>query len=74
MSKDKAVDRFPERCDGIWNPEGLTGIATEMISSAPASLSSLKSVLRFRAELFSVLILLVLFIVTGVAVTPGASG
>jgi hypothetical protein len=34
----------------------------------------LKSVLRFRAELFGVLILLVLFIITGVAVTPGASG
>jgi hypothetical protein len=45
-----------------------------MMSSPQVSLSSLKSVLQFRAELFGVLILLVLFIITGVAVTPGASG
>jgi hypothetical protein len=25
QSKDKAVDSFPERCDGIGNPESLTG-------------------------------------------------
>jgi hypothetical protein len=74
MSKDKAVDSFPERCDGIGNPESLTGNTINMMSSAQVSLSSLKSVLQFRAELFGVLILLVLFIITGVAVTPGASG
>ncbi len=74
MSKDKAVDSFPERCDGIGNPESLTGNTINMMSSAQVSLSSLKPVLRFRAELFGVLILLVLFIITGVAVTPGASG
>jgi hypothetical protein len=73
-SKDKAVDSFPKRCDGIGNPESLTGNTIKMMSSARVSLSSLKSVLRFRAELFGVLILLVLFITTGVAVTPGASG
>lgn len=74
MSKDKAVDSFPERCDGIGNPESLTGNTINMMSSAQVLLSSLKSVLQFRAELFGVLILLVLFIITGVAVTPGASG
>jgi hypothetical protein len=37
-------------------------------------LLSWKPELRFRAELFRVLILLVLIIITGVAVTPGASG
>ena len=45
-----------------------------MKSFAQASLSSLQSILRVRAELFGVLILLVLFVLTGVAVTPGASG
>jgi|HubBroStandDraft_4_1064222.scaffolds.fasta_scaffold01927_3 hypothetical protein len=71
MSKDKAVDSFPERCDGIRNSESLTGNTMNMMGSAQVSL---KSVLQFRAELFGVLILLVLFIITGVAVTPGASG
>jgi hypothetical protein len=74
QSKDKAVDSFPERCDGIGNPESLTGNTINMMSSAQVSLSSLIPVLQFRAELFGVLILLVLFIITGVAVTPGASG
>jgi hypothetical protein len=74
MSKDKAVDSFPERCDGIGNAKSLTGNTINMMSSAQVSLSSLKPVLQFRAELFGVLILLVLFIITGVAVTPGASG
>jgi hypothetical protein len=54
--------------------DSLTANTIKMMSFAQASLSSLKSVLRFRAELFGVLILLVLFIITGVAVTPGASG
>jgi hypothetical protein len=45
-----------------------------MESPAQASLSSSKPVLWLRAELFQVLILLVIFIITGVAVTPGASG
>jgi hypothetical protein len=44
-----------------------------MIGSAPASLSW-KPDFRLRAELFRVLILLVLIIITGVAVTPEASG
>jgi hypothetical protein len=45
-----------------------------MENPAQASLSSWKPVLWLRAELFRVLILLVIFIITGVAVTPGASG
>jgi hypothetical protein len=49
-------------------------VKTRMTGSAQASLSSLKPVFWFRAELMRVLILLVLFIITGVAVTPGASG
>ena len=45
-----------------------------MLRSAQPLLSSWKPDFRFRAELFRVLILLVLIIITGVAVTPGASG
>jgi hypothetical protein len=44
----------------------------KMLNAAQAWLSW-KPDFRFRAELFQVLILLVL-IITGVAVTPGASG
>ena len=66
------VDSSDERCDCIWNVKCLTD-REYMRSSARISLSSIL-VPRFRAELFRVLILLVLFIITGVAVTPGASG
>ena len=46
----------------------------KVANSALASLLLWKPVIRFRADRFCVLILLVLFIITGVAVTPGASG
>jgi hypothetical protein len=49
-------------------------LAAIMKNPAQASLSSWKPVPWLRAELFRVLILLVIFIITGVAVTPGASG
>jgi hypothetical protein len=70
----KIVDSLKKRCEGIWNPKCLIGNSSRMTRSAAASMSSWKPVLQFRADLFRVLILLVLFIITGVAVTLGASG
>jgi hypothetical protein len=45
-----------------------------MTAFAPSSLLSQKPAIWFRAELFRVVILLVIFIITGVAVTPTTSG
>jgi len=56
----------------VFGIQSSTGNIIQMTNSVKASLSSWKPV--FRAEFFSVLSLLVLFIITGVAVTPGASG
>jgi hypothetical protein len=57
---------------GIENAYSV--VIVEMKSFAQSSLLLWKPVFRLRAELFRVLILLVLIIITGVAVTPGASG
>jgi hypothetical protein len=58
----------------VFEIQSYTGNRISMISSAQVSLSSWNPVFRFRAELFRVVILLVLFIITGVAVTPITSG
>ena len=55
----------------VFGTQSANGYIISMMSFAPSS--SWKSGFRFGAELRA-LILLVLIIITGVAVTPGASG